>query len=122
MDVKWTSTYIKGINYTKIYARAHYHQSVGMFPKLTKGRIMLSRQQEVKQARRRYSARNPEQEETRERLLTFHAGGLRPGRACNLPWEARALDRLRAFFYAVLIAAAMHCDHFARPLLHLVLA
>lgn len=39
--MKWTSTYIKRINYTKIYAQAHYHQRAEIFPKLTKGRIML---------------------------------------------------------------------------------
>lgn len=40
-DMKWTSTYIKRINYTKIYAQAHYHQHTEMSLKLTKGRIML---------------------------------------------------------------------------------
>lgn len=40
-DMKWTSTYIKRINCTKIYARAHYHQRTEKFPKLTKGRITL---------------------------------------------------------------------------------
>jgi len=51
-DMEWTSTYIKRINYTQIYAQTHYHQCTEMFPKLTKGRIMLLRQWEVKQSRR----------------------------------------------------------------------
>lgn len=51
-DMKWTSTYIKRINYTQIYAETHYHQCTEMFPKLTKGRIMLLRHWEVKQWRR----------------------------------------------------------------------
>lgn len=40
-DMKWRSTYIKRINYTKIYAQAHYHQRTGTFPTRTKGRISL---------------------------------------------------------------------------------
>lgn len=35
-DMKWASTYIKRINYTKIYARAHYRQHTEMFPKINK--------------------------------------------------------------------------------------
>lgn len=35
-DMKWASTYIKRINYTKIYARAHYRQHTEVFPKINK--------------------------------------------------------------------------------------
>lgn len=35
-DMKWASTYIKRINYTKIYARAHYRQRAEMFLKINK--------------------------------------------------------------------------------------
>lgn len=35
-NLKWASTYIKRINYTEIYAQAHYHQRPEMFPKINK--------------------------------------------------------------------------------------
>lgn len=50
--MKWMSTYIKRINYTRIYAQTHYNQCTAMLSKLTKGRIMLLRQWGVKPSRR----------------------------------------------------------------------
>lgn len=121
-DMKWTGTYIKRINYTQIYAQTHYHQCTEMFPKLTKGRIMLLRQWEVKQSRRLNFLNNLNEPWVSRRLLTFHAWGLSPCRTSHLPWEAGTLDCLRSFFNPVLIAATMHCHNFACPLLDLVLA
>lgn len=49
--------------------------------------------------------------------LTVHAGGLVACRSCHFSRQTRALDRLRAFLNAVLIAAPMSCDHLTRPAL-----
>lgn len=121
-DMKWTSTYIKRINYTRIYAQTHYNQCTEMFSKLTKGRIMLSRQWGVKQSRRINFSDNRYELWVCRRLLTFHARGLSPRCPSHLPWEAGALDCLRSLLNPVLIAATMHCHNLACPLLDLVLA
>lgn len=120
-DMKWTSTYIKRINYTKIYAQTHYHQCTEMFPKLTKWRITLLRQWEGKHHGDQTSQTILMSHEQAE-PLTFHARGLSPCGPGHLPREAGALHCLGSFLNPVLVAAPVHGHNFTRPLLHLVLA
>lgn len=48
-------------------------------------------------------------------VLTVHAGGLVACCSCHFSRQTRALDRLRAFLDAVLVAAPMSCDHLTGP-------
>lgn len=118
-DMKWRSTYIKRINYTKIYAQAHYHQRAGTFPTRTKGRITLFEAVGSQTSGRINFSKNVQEW---AEPLTFHAGGLGPGGARHLSREAGALHGLRALLDPVLVAAPVHGHHFTRALLHLVLA
>lgn len=56
------------------------------------------------------------------KALTFNTRRLRSSCAGHLAWEAGTFDSLRAFLYAVLIAAAVHGDHLTGTLLDDVVA
>lgn len=56
------------------------------------------------------------------KALTFNTRRLCPSCASHLAWEAGTFDSLRAFLYAVLIAAAVHSDHLTGTLLDYMVA
>ena len=56
------------------------------------------------------------------KALTFNTRRLRSSCAGHLAWEAGTFDGLRAFLYAVLIAAAVHSDYLTGTLLDDVVA